>query len=333
MMFNVKADVVLGLNHGDEGKGKVTNSLVKQKDYTHVVRFNGGANAGHTIYHKGQKVVTHAVPSGVLHGVRSVIGPGCVISPKLLLEEIADIESAGVSTEGLIKIARNAHIVTDAHLEEELKESRIGTTKRGIGPAYRDKYARVGTLAETVPELKEFIVDMQEEFYSSDKPLRVLAEGGQGFALDIDHGEYPYVTSSSCTVGGFIANGFPPQSINHVYGVIKAYATYVGSNTSFEGSDPIFAKIREAGGEFGATTGRPRMVNFLDMDLTRKAILFNGVDRLIVNKMDILQQVETWRVKEGGQVVNLLSEEKFKEYLTKAFPNTQIMFSYSPKDI
>ena len=147
------ADIVLGLTHGDEGKGKVTHHLCKNKDYTHVIRYNGGCNAGHTIFHGGKKFITHHIPCGVFYGIKSIIGPGCVINPKKFLEEIDNLEKNGISAKSLVRIAENAHVITDFHLAQDGKDEEIGTTKRGNGPAYRDKYARKGIRACDVPEL------------------------------------------------------------------------------------------------------------------------------------------------------------------------------------
>ena len=167
------ADIVIGLSYGDEGKGKVTHHLLKSGEYTHCLRFNGGCNAGHTIYHNGQKFVTHHIPAGVFFGVKSIIGPGCVVNLEQFYKEIAMLEEAGIAVKGSIYIANNAHIITDAHLEEDGLDSAIGTTKRGNGPAYRDKYNRKGLRAQEVPELQasSYLIDVYREFYERDPPL------------------------------------------------------------------------------------------------------------------------------------------------------------------
>ena len=147
------ADVVVDLQYGDCGKGKVSHALCRQNDYTHVIRYNGGCNAGHTIYHEGKKFITHHIPCGVFFGIKSIIGPGCVLNIDQFFKEIKELEDAGVDTKNLVKVASNVHIITDFHLAQDSKDTEIGTTKRGNGPAYRDKYGRRGVRALEVPEL------------------------------------------------------------------------------------------------------------------------------------------------------------------------------------
>ena len=210
-MSNIIADVVVDVQHGDCGKGKITHHLARTGDYTHVVRYNGGHNAGHTIYHEGKKFVTHVIPCGVFFGIESIIGPGCVVNPERLLSEMKELRDAGIDIDNLLSIAKNAHVITDWHLAEDNKDKAIGTTKRGNGPAYRDKYGRKGVRAEQVPELQEYLIDIYQEFHhNNESTVKILFEGAQGFGLDIDWGDYPFVTSSHCTVGSAILNGVPP---------------------------------------------------------------------------------------------------------------------------
>lgn len=325
------ADVVVDLQYGDTGKGKITNSLCKRGNYTHVIRYNGGHNAGHTIYHNDKKIVTHAIPCGVLNGVTSIIGSGCVVSPKMFLSELEELKSHGIDCEGKVFIASNAHIITEEHLAEDGKDKGIGTTKRGNGPAYRDKYDRKGVRADEVPELEPYITDLYEELHMSHPSSRILFEGAQGFGLDVDWGDYPYVTSSHCTVGGAILNGVPAQKIRSVWGVAKVYETYVGAK-QFEPKDPIFAKIREIGQEYGATTGRPRQCNWLNMDGLIKAVKINGVDRIIFNKMDILDSVKQWNLFHLGDLRKFDSKKEMVDYIVKVLPPqiVEIRFSDSP---
>ena len=203
-------DVVIGLSYGDEGKGKVTHHLLKSGEYTHCLRFNGGCNAGHTIYHNGKKFVTHHIPAGVFFGVKSIIGAGCVVNLEQFFSEIEMLEEGGIPTAGLIYVAENAHIITNQHLNEDGTDTNIGTTKQGNGPAYRDKYNRTGMRAQSIPALKDYLVDMYRELHGSIIEPVVLCEGAQGFGLDIDWGDYPYVTSSHCTTAGALLNGIPP---------------------------------------------------------------------------------------------------------------------------
>ncbi len=175
-------DVIVDLQYGDSGKGKVAHHLVRTKKYTHVLRYNGGCNAGHTIFHKGKKFVTHHIPAGVFFGITSVIGSGCVVDPVQFFKEIQMLEAGGIKTKGKIFIARNAHVITDAHKAEDKKKGgAIGTTGRGNGPAYRDKYGRTGVRAESVPALKPYLMDLYEEFDKHGDKAVVLGEGAQGF--------------------------------------------------------------------------------------------------------------------------------------------------------
>ena len=310
----IVADVVVDLQYGDCGKGKVTNYLCEKGDYTHVIRYNGGCNAGHTIYHNGQRIITHHIPCGVLHGVRSIIGPGCVVYPDQFFTEIQELEDAGIPARRFVRVASNAHVITRDHIREDGKDASIGTTKRGNGPAYRDKYGRTGVRASEVESLKEFIVDIYEEIHGAGAPVKILFEGAQGFGLDIDWGDYPFVTSSHCTVGSAILNGVPPQSIREVWGVAKMYETYVGAK-KFEGSDPIFSEIREVGEEFGATTGRPRQCNWMDWNLLKKAININGVTNLVLNKVDVLEEVGQQKIFVDEKVVSFDSMSLMKEFI------------------
>ena len=328
------ADVVVDLQYGDCGKGKVAHHLLNNNHYTHVIRYNGGCNAGHTIFHGGKKFITHHIPCGVFYGIKSIIGPGCDVNPKKFFEEIENLEANGIVASQLVKIAENAHVITDFHLAQDGKDEEIGTTKRGNGPAYRDKYARRGIRACDVPELEPFLVDMYEELYEDSNPekVEILFEGAQGFGLDIDWGDYPYVTSSHCTVGSAILNGVPPRCIRDIYGVAKVYETYVGAK-EFEGDDPIFDLIRAKGEEYGSTTGRPRQINWMDFDLLKMAIRINGVNKLILNKTDILDELESWTLYNGDTMYEFKNGEDFQYWIeTKAKevnPEIQTTFSSS----
>ena len=326
------ADVIVDLQYGDCGKGKVASHLCKINDYTHVIRYNGGCNAGHTIYHNGKKLITHHIPCGVLHGIKSIIGPGCVLNVDQFFREIKELEDAGIETDGLIKVASNVHIITDFHVAQDKKDSEIGTTKRGNGPAYRDKYARKGMIALEMPDLSPYIIDMYEEIHNNEEydEIKILFEGAQGFGLDIDWGDYPYVTSSHCTVGGAILNGVPPQAIRDVWGVCKIYETYVGAK-EFQGVDYQLELIREVGQEYGATTGRARQTNWLDLDILKKASRINGVTKMVMNKVDILDEVQHWKLYEGINALEFDSgtgmQSYIKNYLNKSVPTMEVLFS------
>lgn len=307
------ADVIVDLQAGDTGKGKVAHALAN--NYNLILRYNGGSNAGHTVYHNGKKVVTHLVPIGVLFGIPSVIGFGCVVNLKKLEEEIKDLNNAGFNTDGLIFVDERCHLVLDKHIEEDSSDSKIGTTRQGIGPTYRDKYNRTGMRMKDLgiqPSPLFHVVDIYNLLYNERHNWSILCEGAQGFQIDIDWGDYPYVTSSHCTIGSAVLNGIPPQKIQKVIGTMKAYETYSGFKTHFTNeNDPIFQKIQEVGGEFGATTGRKRKVRWLDLNGVIKAININGVTDLIINKADVLAEVDVFRYVYDGELRGCLTLKQF----------------------
>lgn len=331
------ADVIVDLQAGDTGKGKVAHALAKTpNEYTHIIRYNGGGNAGHTVYHSGKKFVTHFIPVGVFYGIKSIIGPGCVVNIDKLIKEIKELEEGGVNVQPYLFIDKRVHIITDSHIEEDSKDTQIGTTKTGNGPAYRDKYYRKGLRVESNDFLKSMMIDIYKELHGKEN-VKILFEGAQGFELDVDWGDYPYVTSSHCTIGSAVLNGVPPQYIRKIYGIAKAYRTYVGAK-SFESDDPIFEKIREAGEEFGATTGRARQIKWLNLDDLVVAINVNGVTDLIVNKMDILEKVGALIFEIDGTEYTITNSDLFQQnirnFLMTNCPTLQsITFSVTPFDI
>ena len=316
-----KIDIIVDLQYGDCGKGKVAHYLSSKNKYDFVVRYNGGANAGHTIYHKGKKVITHQIPVGVMFGIPSIIGPGCVVDPGLLKQEIKELRDAGISTKGKLFIASNCHVVTAKHKKADQGKNKIGTTGRGIGYAYTDKYARVGIRAGEVAELKEYVIDFYNKVLL--KKPRVLLEGAQGFGLDIDWGDYPYVTSSSCTTAGVLINGFDYRAIGDVWGVAKIYETYVGAK-DFEPKRKIFEKIREIGCEYGATTGRPRQCNYFNIDTFKKASTISGVTHVVISKMDVLRELNEWKIISNKKVIDLKTEKAMKYYIVKELAQLNI---------
>ena len=329
------ADVIVDLQYGDCGKGKVTHHLCKIGDYTHVIRYNGGCNAGHTIFHQGKKFITHHIPAGVFFGIKSIIGPGCVLNIDQFFKEISELEDGGAETSGLIYIAKNTHIITEKHLTEDGKDTTIGTTKKGNGPAYRDKYDRKGIRAEQIPELEPYLVDIYEELHINSINPIILLEGAQGFGLDIDWGDYPYVTSSHCTTAGALLNGVPPQAVRNVWGIAKIYETYVGQK-NFQPEETIFDALQSIGQEYGATTGRPRQCNWLDWDNVERAIKINGVNCLVFNKMDILKQINKWNIRHSDEVIEFKSEEEMKNWILNKlsiFKDINVYFSDSPNHL
>ena len=339
---------VLGCQWGDEGKGKIVDLLARQADW--VARFQGGANAGHTVYVGSRRLVLHLVPTGILHpNVRCAIGNGVVLDPEALVEEIRYLEGCSISLRDRLRISPFAHLVTPLCRAAETlsaQDTAIGTTRRGIGPAYMDKAARRGLrvedlidaaflreklrtqwtamtgtagvteeafaavaggsfeaiaarLAAAAGALAPMVCDVTDLLLSEDdRGARILAEGAQGAWLDLDHGTYPFVTSSNTTIGGLCTGlGIPPHRIRKVYGVVKAYTTRVGLGpfpTEFTG--PEGDRFRERAGEYGATTQRPRRCGWYDAVLSRRSCRINGVDELIVTKADVLDELETVRM-------------------------------------
>ena len=327
------ADVVVDLQYGDCGKGKIAHALCRENKYTHVIRYNGGCNAGHTIYHNGKKFVTHHIPCGVFFGIKSIIGPGCVVHTETFLKEIKELEDSGIPARKLVHVASNAHLITDFHRAQDGKDEKIGTTKRGNGPAYRDKYGRKGTRAMEDPRLQPYIISMYHELYENEayNNIEILFEGAQGFGLDVDWGDYPYVTSSHCTVGSALLNGVPPRAIRDVWGVAKIYETYVGAK-DFEGPDEVFEDIRRVGQEYGATTGRPRQINWLDYDMLKMAARINGTTKVVFNKMDILEEVGSWCLYDGPNLYQFESRNDIELWLSSKLElevddKMEVMFS------
>jgi adenylosuccinate synthase len=314
--MSIKFDAIIDCAYGDTGKGATAYHLLKDesKGYTSCFRFNGSGNAGHTIYHEGKKIVTHSIPVGVVLGFKCYIGPGCVINPLRLLDEIEYLENLGISASKLLKIAHNAHIINDQHVAEDAKDQTIGTTKQGNGPAYRDKYFRVGKRMESLSSrvFQNMLFSVYDEFYNKKEHV-ILFEGAQGFYLDIDFGDYPYVTSSHCGLGSVLNNGFNHKQIRNIFGVIKAYETYVG-NKEFEPRNDWFPRLRELGKEYGATTGRPRQCNWININKLKQAIDILGIDVLIVRKKDILDSLGVYRVILDNNEINFQNSDDFTSF-------------------
>lgn len=338
--------VLVGAQWGDEGKGKITDLIADDFDY--VVRFQGGNNAGHTVIHGGRKLQLHLIPSGIMYpNITPVIGNGCVIDPKVLIEEMDRLEADGLSTHRLL-LSGNAHVIMPYHLdldgasEHRLGTNLIGTTRRGIGPAYQDKASRMGIriqdlldehilrekiaaaliekndILEKVYGLPTYTVDgIMEALQPMAERLRphiaetsqvinqalradqwVLFEGAQGTLLDLDHGTYPFVTSSSPTAGGACTGaGVGPRVIDRVLGIAKAYITRVGSGPfPTELDDEIGEILTTVGGEFGTTTGRQRRCGWYDAVIVRYAVEINGLTDLILTKLDVLSALDTIKV-------------------------------------
>lgn len=328
------ADIVLGFAWGDEAKSKVCSSLIKENKYNRTMRFNGSSNAGHTFYLNEQKIITHIVPTGAVFNIRSIIGPGCVINEADFWKEIDHLKQFNHDILNYVKIAHNAHIVQDRHKEEEVGETAIGTTKMGVGPAYRDKYARTGIRAESIDSFKGLLIDVYDEFYKSKEPITLLAEGAQALGLDIDWGtHYPFVTSSHCGVGSLINNGVPHKAIRKVVGVTKCYDTYVGTRAFQNILDPVLDKLADEGQEYGATTGRRRKTNYLNVDLLVRSAQMSCATDIIINKIDVLRKVNVWKVLKGNSILDLGSELSFVNYIRDLLPEIKFVFSNNPYTI
>ena len=327
-------DILVGLVFGDCGKGKISAELSKSGKYTYAMRFNWSHNSGHTIYVDGKKVVTHIVPTGAIFGIPSIIGPGCVIHEADFISELNELLPVQPNIHSLVKIAKNTHIVTDAHRQEESVETRIGTTRKGVGPCYRDKYARVGIRAEASQTLRPYLIDMFE-WAEQNPDAVVLAEGAQSIGLDIDSDQYPYVTSSHCGVGAVINNGIPHTAIRNVFGIAKAYDTYVGARIFQDKSDPILDVLGDIGNEYGATTGRRRQCNYLDVERLHSAVIRTGVTDLYINKIDVLRKANVWRmIGAGGHIVESKGEDEFRTRISDRIPSgISLTFSDSPERI
>ena len=327
-------DVIFGLAWGDEGKGKVTSHLANYYDM--VCRWAGGNNAGHTVYKDGKKYKTHLIPSGIFHNRPSIIGPGCVVHWRSFLDEIEYLKSHGFDT-SLVKISPRAHIVTAEHIQIDKASlhSSLGTTNKGIGPCYASKAGRNGILAS-------HLTYIQNSGFLWDEKLegRILCEGAQGFWLDIDAGNYPYVTSSTTLPYGACSLGFPPQKLQKIMGVAKIYDTRSGEDPDFPMSlmdNPELAKIGEVGKEYGVTTGRQRKVNYLNLDKLQYATNVSGCTHVVINKTDILEEVEVYKLYYMNKLQVFPRMSDMKRYIEEKLkinnPELKIIFSDNPERI
>jgi adenylosuccinate synthase len=354
--------IIVGAQWGDEGKGKIVDYLSEKADV--VARYQGGNNAGHTVVINNAKFIFHLIPSGILHeGKVCIIGNGVVIDPSVLLEEIDRLKKKGIKVDKKLYLSKNAHLIMPYHkaIEKEIENfkglKKIGTTGRGIGPAYADKMSRTGIRVVDllqpsvfkeklktnlkninflldnfykVPtlgveaifseymgyakKLSKYVADtdiMINRMISENKSI--LFEGAQGTLLDVDHGTYPYVTSSNATAGGACTGlGVGPTKISKVLGVSKAYTTRVGSGPfPTEIKDSLGDMLREKGGEYGATTGRPRRCGWLDMVVLRHSVRINGLTGLAITKLDVL---------DGLKTIKICTSYKYKGKIYKDLP-------------
>src|SRR5881394_3228088 len=308
--------VVIGTQWGDEGKGKIVDWLTDRAQG--VVRFQGGHNAGHTLVIGGKKTVLHLIPSGILRGsVDCFIGNGVVVSPQALVAEMDELEAAGVrgvvarlSISEACPLILPYHSALDLAREASKGENKIGTTGRGIGPAYEDKVARRAIRLQDLFKPERF-ADVPRALYHANRAGKnLLFEGAQGSLLDIDHGTYPFVTSSNCVAGAASAGaGIGPMHLHYVLGITKAYSTRVGGGPfPTELSDGVGERLRQRGQEFGATTGRPRRTGWFDAAALKRSIQLNGVSGLCITKLDVLDGVESVKICVGYKLEGSFSE-------------------------
>jgi adenylosuccinate synthase len=369
----MKAIVVVGAQWGDEGKGKVVDYLAGSFDY--IARYAGGHNAGHTVIFDHNRFVLQLVPSGILRpGKKAVIGVGTVVDPAALVDEMENLKRSGIDVRGRLFLSKRAHIVFPYHREIDkaseaaLGSAKIGTTSRGIGPAYEDKMARRGIRAVDLLDTERFREKFQRVVHEKcaisqaayghkldaagiletylelgahirgliadtsgllnralDNGESVLLEGAQGTMLDIDHGTYPYVTSSSATSGGACTGlGIAPRRITGVICVSKAYTTRVGSGPfPTEMPDLEASQVRDRGNEFGAVTGRPRRCGWLDLEVLRYAKMINGMDSLIITKLDVF---------DGQPEIQVCTGYKYKgERLTEMPADVDVLANVTPE--
>ena len=319
----MKNVAVVGSQWGDEGKGKIVDLMAS--DYSAVARFSGGNNAGHTVINDLGEFKLHLIPSGILNSkIKCVIGNGCVVDPVVLIEEMDNLIKTGVKVtpENLI-ISNKAHVILPKHIkldnqqEKEREGLKIGTTGRGIGPAYMDKVARNGFRMEDISKWPEWSKKLTKFVGNTQKLLRskleekenILLEGAQGALLDIDHGSYPFVTSSNSTIGGALTGtGLVPADIRNTIGIFKAYATRVGEGpfpSEIPKNESVADYILKKGHEFGTTTGRERRCGWFDLDSAHFSIMTNGFNKIAIMKLDVLDGIKEIKVLKNDDYINL----------------------------
>lgn len=326
----VKADVLVGLQRGDEGKGKITNYLSKKNDYDCFVRYNGGPNAGHTIYINNKPIVLHQVPCGILQNKPCLISSHCVIDIVKLNKELEILRKLECDVDNNLFIAYNAHIITEESIKEDKQNNKIGTTGSGIGQTYSKKALRTGHRICEYSHMYNF--SLVEPFGFLSKFKHIFFEGAQGFDLDIDYGDYPYVTSSNCISGAIFLNGLSPKITPKIYGICKIYETYVGSKVFQPQQDTVLKYLQKLGEEFGATTGRMRQCNWLNLKQLITSCFINHVDILIINKCDILEKLQTFKLyDENNRLMTFSNFNDMKEYILlifkKYYRKIEVIFS------
>lgn len=305
-------DVLVDVQYGDCGKGKVSKYLLKNELYKVIAKYNGGGNAGHSVFIDDKEYVAHYLTSGIYNDTcEIIIGPGCVLHVASFLKEIEQFSEFNVKDR--VFVHPYCHIITDEHIADDDKDNKIGSTKKGIGPAYSGKYARTNKRAEDIEELKPYVKQFKM-FYGN----RVLMEGSQGWGLDIDWGNYPYVTSSHIHPAfAFASFAIPMQHAGTIYGVCKPYLTYVGTSDDIvKCSEEDAELIRKHGNEYGKTTGRARKIGYLDMKQLVTAIQQTGVTQLFMNKCDVLEEANVFKFFDmDGKLCTVGSMDSMKVYI------------------
>ena len=337
-----KVDICCGLCWGDEAKGKIVSHLLANNKYDWVCRWNGGSNAGHTIYINDTKYATHIIPAGVFYGIPCYIGPDCFINANALVSEMEYLKNNGFDI-SKIYFSSKAHIVTDAHIEEDclLYKKQQGSTGMGIAPCARDKFARRGCLIkndETFP--------YKENIWSQDEPPlagTILCEGSQGFWLDINYGSYPYVTSACTLPYSACSLGFPPQKIRNIYGAAKVYDTRVGVDPYFshiqsEKYKETFNNIAVIAEEYGTTTKRLRSIEWLNIDKLLQAVNTSGTNIIILSKIDILDKIKQYVYIYKGEYIQCENKDMFINNINTLLKDNcefveNIIYSDNPKTI
>lgn len=325
-------DIIFGLAWGDEGKGKISNAI--SKNYDIVCRWNGGPNAGHTVYLNDKKYKTHIIPCGIFKNKLSIIGPNCVINVDKFFDEIDYLKKEGFDT-SLIKVSPKAHIITERHINYDLAilKKKLGTTGQGIAPAYADKMLRLGKLAKDYIDSKYL--------WDGDLYGNILCEGAQSFWLDINYGNYPYVTSSETLPYSACSLGFSPKKIRDIIGVAKIYDTKSGVDPLFPESlwhDAELNMLIETGQEFGSTTGRRRIANWLNLNKLIDAIKISGVNKLIINKCDILDKIHTYKLYQNNNLYKFNTLAAMQNFIKIQLHHclqdyTEIIFSGNKEEI
>lgn len=315
----MQIDVLVDVQFGDCGKGKISKWLIEQYRYWGVAKYNGGPNAGHAVWVGNTKHTAHMLTSGLYDDkAKVIIGPGCVLNVDKFLAELEHFKAFNI--EERVLIHPNVHIIQPKHIEEDGKDTKIGTTKQGMGPAYADKMLRTGIRAVDIPELQKFL--MTQPLYDNGLMMNqrnILMEGSQGWWLDIDNGFYPYVTSSNIHPAHALSTfGIPAQMLRTVYGVGKVYETYVGnSDDMVHASDEDATLIRDVGHEYGETTGRARKVGYLNMGRLVNAVNQTGVEHLILNKLDVLEELNLFKVFpiDSKHPLSFDHSQEFEQYI------------------